>query len=81
MDFLIYFESTLTGSTVCHEQLFRVKPKRTLVEDIKAKHTKGVERKETKPLQKRTKNPVYKKKVTPQAKSHGKGKNYGKGKK
>ena len=52
------------------------KPKRKFVED-----KKGTERKETKPLQKRTKNPVYKKKVTPQAKSHGKGKNYGKGKK
>ena len=43
-------------------------------EDKKAKQTKGVERKETGTRQKRIEKPVYKKKVTPPAKSHGKGK-------
>ena len=49
------------------------KPKRTSVEDKKAKHTKGTERKETGTRQKRIEKPVYKKKVTPSAKNRGKG--------
>ena len=49
------------------------KPKKTFVEDKKAKYTKGAERKETGTRQKRIEKPVYKKKVTPSAKNRGKG--------
>ena len=50
----------------------RVEPKKSLIEDVKAKYTKGAERKEITPPQKRVKNPVYKKKVTPPTKKSDK---------
>ena len=53
------------------------KPKKTFVEDKKAKYTKGAERKETGTRQKRIEKPVYKKKITPPAKQSGKGRRRG----
>ena len=50
----------------------RVEPKKSLIENVRAKYKKGAERKEITPPQKRVKNPVYKKKVTPPTKKSDK---------
>ena len=50
----------------------RVEPKKSLIENVRAKYKKGAERKEITPPQKRVKKPVYKKKVTPPTKKSDK---------